>query len=104
LPDGDDYRQAQELLELHHALAECLAALPKAEQRVYTLRFEQGLSGRATAAALGVPESTFREKTLPGLFGKLARCMAAKGHREFLSFFSAHERQIEQKNGERKTS
>jgi len=103
LQDPDDYKQAQELLELHRALAECLDGLTEAERKVYELRFEQGLSGRATAEALGVPEATFREKLLPGLFGKLAHCLAGKGFEEVLSTFLAHRQPVGQRIIERRT-
>jgi RNA polymerase sigma factor (sigma-70 family) len=79
LPDPHAVGRTQELLELYRALAECLAGLGAADREVYERRFEQGLSGRAAAAALGVPESTFREKLLPGLLAKLARCLGRKG-------------------------
>lgn len=104
LQDPDDFRQAQELLELHRALAECLNGLTEAERKVYELRFEQGLSGRAAAEALGVPESTFREKLLPGLFGKLAGCLAGKGFDEVFANFSAHRHPVGQGSSERRTA
>jgi RNA polymerase sigma-70 factor (ECF subfamily) len=74
-----EFRRAQEQLDLHQAVADCVRRLGDSERQVYRLRFEQGLSGRATAEALGVPESTFREKHLAGLLRSLARCLAAKG-------------------------
>ncbi|MCH8330755.1 MAG: sigma-70 family RNA polymerase sigma factor, partial [Bacteroidetes bacterium] len=49
LPDPVDFKQAQELLELHRAIENCIGRLDEADQNVYRLRFEQGLSGRATA-------------------------------------------------------
>jgi RNA polymerase sigma factor (sigma-70 family) len=102
MQDPADYQQALELLELHRALAECLGGLNETERKVYELRFEQGLSGRATAEALGVPESTFREKLLSGLFGKLARCLAGKGFDEALAAFSAQRHRAGQQMGERR--
>jgi RNA polymerase sigma factor (sigma-70 family) len=102
LQDPDDYRQAQALLELHRALAECLDGLSREERKVYELRFEQGLSGPATAEALGVPESTFREKLLPALFGKLAHGLADRGFEEALALFSTHRDPISQKGSERR--
>lgn len=99
--DPNDFQQAQELLELHRALADCLDNLAAPEREIYSLRFEKGLSGRATAEALGVPESTFREKLLPELFEKLGRCLTGKGFGDFLNF-SAHQDGNEQKIGERR--
>lgn len=78
-PAASEFRRAKDLLELHQAVADCVKRLPEGERQVYRLRFEQGLSGRATAEALGVPESTFREKHLAGLLRSLARCLSAKG-------------------------
>lgn len=103
LHDPDDYKRVQELLELHRALAECLACLTAAERKVYELRFGQGLSGRAAAEALSVPESTFREKILPELLVKLAHCLAGKGFEEVLSSFLAHRPQVGQWISERRT-
>ena len=100
----DNFKQTQDLLELHQALAQCLNCLGELERQIYELCFEQGLSGRAAAEALGVPESTFREKLLAGLFAKLARCLAAKGFDEVLPSFSAHRARIGQRSGERRMS
>jgi RNA polymerase sigma factor (sigma-70 family) len=79
LPDPQESTRAQELLDLHRALAECIERLPEDDRRVYRLRFEQGLSGRAAAEALDIPEATFREKRLPVLLRRLAHCLASKG-------------------------
>jgi len=103
LQDPDDFVQAQELLELHRALAECLDALTEPERKVYELRFERGLSGRAAAEALGIPESTFREKLLAGLFEKLARCLDGKGFDEVFAISSAQRSPVAQSSSERKT-
>lgn len=95
LPEGDalidpqEGRRAQELLELHQALADCIARLSAADRNVYDLRFARGLSGRATAEALGVPEATFREKLLPTVFRKLVRCLEGKGFTEWRADFPA---------------
>lgn len=103
LQDPDDYLQAQELLELHRALADCLGGLTQAERKLYEVRFEQELSGRAAAHALGIPESTFREKLLPGVAAKLARCLAGKGFEEVVVNFSAHRPKVGQKTDEGRT-
>lgn len=102
LQNAEEFKRAQALLELHRALAECLDGLTEGEKKVYQLRYEQGLSGRATADALGVPESTFREKLLVGLLAKLARCLADKGFDELLPDSAAHRRPVGQRIDERR--
>jgi RNA polymerase sigma factor (sigma-70 family) len=89
LPDPEEEPRARELIDLHRALADCLARLSEDDRRVYVLRFEQGHSGRTTADALGVPESTYRAKLLPRLLARISRCLASKGFADIPTPFPA---------------
>ena len=77
-----DLQVEADLLELLRATRDCLGSLDPGDREVYQIRFEAGKTGRQAAKQLGVPESTFRERLLPRLLRRLARCLATKGFDE----------------------
>ncbi|MGC9454219.1 MAG: RNA polymerase sigma factor [Phycisphaerae bacterium] len=60
------------------AVADCVAALPEELARLVRLRYVEGRTTRGVAAALGLAESTVRQR-LAEAHGLLRRCLKGKG-------------------------